>query len=563
MKTLLLFSLSLTVALGMPPFALDVAQKPVLVKEDQKPVLGDWLPVQGHVVVEDPLPQVKQEEKKEQAKMAPGAAKEEQSVMEKEVKKEKPEVKVEEMGQDTTEVQMEQQVKEKQEVKPEQEAKVELKVEMEQEKTAAMKEEVKAEVEPAVKMEPEVMSEPEVQVKPAVEVEEVKEEVEPEVKMEPEVMSEPEVQVQPVVEVEEVKEEVGPEVKMEPEVMSEPEEQVQPAVEVEEVKEEVEPEDELQDEFGVQMDLLPETEAGLEADEEHTDFEGQFEMFEEPLMELEPLDDDKVVEKEQSDAEQTEKENSPRAAFQNLPVQDEEGFVKESDALFDEPIMELEPEEGEEAPQYAMPGAENMEEGPLLDFMGDPVKPFDEYFPNEEARMGMDDGFPAEEPDYMMMEEPGSEFKEEMSKQRSFSLAQDNQATRQSYCSGLLLGETCYLFFQEQKRAADAEFYCQDSFPGGHLASVTSQNIHREVIELMLQENGTLTDSWIGGLRYLDTGRFIWLDGSQWDYSDWLSGEPSNNAEEECVKMAALGKGKFSGSTCSEPQSFICSFPFQ
>lgn len=52
------------------------------------------------------------------------------------------------------------------------------------------------------------------------------------------------------------------------------------------------------------------------------------------------------------------------------------------------------------------------------------------------------------------------------------------------------------------------QFFCQEHFAGGHLASITSQYIHRKVMSMMLQQNGAYTRTWIGGLRYLEVCMF-------------------------------------------------------
>ncbi|XP_042337300.1 C-type lectin lectoxin-Thr1-like, partial [Plectropomus leopardus] len=135
-------------------------------------------------------------------------------------------------------------------------------------------------------------------------------------------------------------------------------------------------------------------------------------------------------------------------------------------------------------------------------------------------------------------------------------------ATGQSCCPGVILEGKCYQFFREPKRAEDAQSFCQKHFPGGHLASITSRHVHREVMNMMLRQSGACTSTWIGGLRYLETGRFIWLDGSHWSYADWLSGDPHNPAHvEDCVELLPLGNGKFNDFTCWEPQAFICCYP--
>ncbi|XP_056289007.1 lectin [Pseudoliparis swirei] len=220
--------------------------------------------------------------------------------------------------------------------------------------------------------------------------------------------------------------------------------------------------------------------------------------------------------------------------------------------------MELEHEEEEQSflHQQVMPQATTMEDGPALDIMGQPMQSSSEYFPGEEAVMGMEHG---QHPDELLTE-AGSEFREGNPEETRSSPSQDKQG--RSQCPGVTLEGKCYQFFKEPKAAADGEFLCQEHFAGGHLASITSQHIHREVMHMMLRQNGAVTRSWIGGLRYLKTGRFIWLDGSHWSYADWLSEEPNRTSDvEDCVEVLALGDGKFNNFTCSEHQAFICSYP--
>nr|XP_020504424.1 cilia- and flagella-associated protein 251-like [Labrus bergylta] len=236
MKSLVLLSLSLAAALGMPLFGPDVAQSPVLTKGDNNPVLGDVLPVQGHVVVEDPLPQVR-------------------------------------LG------------------------------DMEEQEDKLNKEEG-ASIESDPNLNPDVIFEPEADVQS-------KEEKEQKFKDDSVLMVESDVEVEPEV-------------------------------------------------SGVQMDLLPETEPGPE----FVNKKGIHEMLDEPIMELEPLDEDNMSDQKQSDAKLTEEEQYVRSAFQNQPVQEEEEepevsgvqmdllpetkteFVNKKGIheMLDEPIMELEPE---------------------------------------------------------------------------------------------------------------------------------------------------------------------------------------------------------------------------
>ncbi|XP_067459975.1 uncharacterized protein [Thunnus thynnus] len=558
MKTLVILSLGLAVALGLPVLVPDVVQKPVLTEEEKSPLLGDSVPVQGHVVVEDPAPQVRLGSIEQQEKVAPDT---DQSPLNVQVKKDSI---------------LEQEV----EVKPEDKVDSELKTEEEVKVEGDVKVDPKAKADTEVHLNPEVMAELEVKVKPEDKVdselkteEEVKMEgdvkVDPkakadtEVHMNPEDMAELEVKLKP-------EDKVDPELNVDQDLKVESEVKVEPDVQWEP---EVKPQ-EVQEEIQMEMNHDEETETGLEIEERHIDMEGRNEM-----------DDDNMFEEQLSDTEQ--------------------GLMGRSNNVLDEkPIMELEPETREEhfLDQQVMPGSAIMDEGPALDIMGQQIQPLGHYFPNEEAVMGMELA-KQRNSDYLMMEGAGNEFvREEESPMDGMPLFEEPamedsplldegvqngvvperenrtllrqeignpverrsaKATRQCSCPGVVLERKCYQFFRGPKRASDAEYFCQTLSPGGHLASITSQYIHREVMNLMWRQNGAYTRSWIGGLRYLETGRFIWLDGSPWSYADWLSGEPNDTANvEDCLEVLSFGNGKFNDFTCWEPQAFICSFPY-
>ncbi|XP_067373358.1 uncharacterized protein si:ch211-160b11.4 isoform X2 [Channa argus] len=470
MKTLVLLSLSLT-ALALPPFPPHQAQSSLMTKEEQRPALGDWVPLQGHVEVEHPGPQARPGPREQQEQMAP----------------------------DTLDI--------------------------EQPKS-------QSEVEQEVKVKPEVKVEQELEAEP---------EVKSEVKVEQELKAEPEVKA---------------EVKVDQELKAEPDIKLEPEVDV-------------------LMKLESESEKGEEVQERHIDMERTYEMAGGTVMELEPQNDDMFPDKV-SDTELSDVEKSLKAAFQNEgpvfePLAEEKTVMEdernnEEGKNFDkESIINLKPFLNDEGTPEIAP----MDEGPALDFMGYPIPPLKEYYPNDDTRLEMDlsnqqDSFTVDGmapgsvdsrvADMMLFREPVLEVQ---------PVLDGDAQTGGSYCNGVILEGKCYLFFKGPKKAVDAEFFCQEHFPGGHLASITSHHIHREMMYMMLKQNGAYTRTWIGGLRYLETGRFIWLDGSQWVYDDWLVGEPNNTANlEDCVELLALGDGKFNDFTCWEPQAFICSFNY-
>lgn len=525
MKTLVLLCLSVSVALALPVVHPGEEQKSV--EEKQSPLLGDRLPVQGHVVVENPAPQAVHSFEK-QDKVAPVEMKQSEDTAELQVEV-KPEVKEDQEPKTEAEVTVEDQVQ----VKPQQEVLVEAEAKMDTELQAETEFKVDAEVKKEVSTEKE------------------EDEVKPEVKEGEEFAAEEEVEQEPEAAAQVETKAMEPELQDEADFKVESEVKVEPAVQMEL---------ELEEEPEVQM--AP----GQVIEERHIDMEGKYEA----VGELEPLDDDD--------------DDSVRQS----PVAEalaEEGEFKDG-GLDEDTLMEIDPEMVEEPLQTedVVPDAGDLDEEAALDMAGQQMSLSESYFPEEEAGMEMrsekqDDL--VEEEEYMMLLEEAmrqatrkkrsaAQFLEEQEMEEGpqtdvttfMSAGQDDQEGR--HCPGVLLEEKCYQFFKEPKKAADAEFFCQEHFPKGHLASITSEHSHRELMNLILRENGHYTRTWVGGIKYLDTKRFVWLDGSHWSYADWLSGEPNDTSGvENCLEVLALGNGKFNDFTCWEPQPFICSYTYQ
>jgi hypothetical protein len=70
----------------------------------------------------------------------------------------------------------------------------------------------------------------------------------------------------------------------------------------------------------------------------------------------------------------------------------------------------------------------------------------------------------------------------------------------------------------------DARRYCEER--GGYLATITSSG-EQTFIENLLAREGDKRFYWLGGYRGAD-GRFQWVTGERFEYTNWMSGEPNN-----------------------------------
>ena len=100
---------------------------------------------------------------------------------------------------------------------------------------------------------------------------------------------------------------------------------------------------------------------------------------------------------------------------------------------------------------------------------------------------------------------------------------------------------TIYTFHTTKQSWPDAEADCQTE--GGHLASVTSEEVNQVVREMA---GGNVT--WLGGRKEL--GEWTWSDNETWGYESW--NESSNG---HCAQST---KGKWHATSCKNIYQFIC-----
>ena len=83
--------------------------------------------------------------------------------------------------------------------------------------------------------------------------------------------------------------------------------------------------------------------------------------------------------------------------------------------------------------------------------------------------------------------------------------------------------ERCYLWQNDPKIWAEAEQFCNEN--EAHLASVTSQSIQNYIWSKIEPTGKSL---WIGGSDQDQEGEWKWSDGSEWNFTQWLTNEPNN-----------------------------------
>ncbi|XP_028446704.1 galactose-specific lectin nattectin-like isoform X1 [Perca flavescens] len=120
-------------------------------------------------------------------------------------------------------------------------------------------------------------------------------------------------------------------------------------------------------------------------------------------------------------------------------------------------------------------------------------------------------------------------------------------------------GSRCFAFYIQTKTWIDAETFCQTA--GGNLASIHSAEEHKFLKDLIYQETGIDTNTWIGGFDSVQEGTWMWTDGSKFNYKIFNAGQPDNAdafTGENCLEMNFNGNN-WNDRTCSTQFYFVCS----
>uniref|UniRef100_A0A8C4T284 C-type lectin domain-containing protein n=1 Tax=Erpetoichthys calabaricus TaxID=27687 RepID=A0A8C4T284_ERPCA len=96
----------------------------------------------------------------------------------------------------------------------------------------------------------------------------------------------------------------------------------------------------------------------------------------------------------------------------------------------------------------------------------------------------------------------------------------------------------CYKYFPMEKSWIDAEHYCISL--GGNLASVHSSGANHFITMQSCCSEGPVAYRSAGVLQ---SSSWLWTDGSEWDFTNWNSGEPNNcRGTENCFHTNFIGK---------------------
>ncbi|XP_028370845.1 proteoglycan 3-like [Phyllostomus discolor] len=117
--------------------------------------------------------------------------------------------------------------------------------------------------------------------------------------------------------------------------------------------------------------------------------------------------------------------------------------------------------------------------------------------------------------------------------------------------------KTCrYILVRNLRRFRVARRTCKKCF-GGNLASIHNRRTNTRLQRLTSGINQGQV--WIGGVvrGWLFWRRYLWIDGSCWNYTNWAAGQPTWGLG-HCIALSTRG-GQWQRAFCCRRLPFICS----
>jgi hypothetical protein len=104
----------------------------------------------------------------------------------------------------------------------------------------------------------------------------------------------------------------------------------------------------------------------------------------------------------------------------------------------------------------------------------------------------------------------------------------------------------------------DAEKACLQADNGSYLLTMHSKEEQDFISEFLFKTNKIVENVWLGLKK--NNNNFKWSDGSNLDFANWLTGNPSNKSDHNCVQMLPESSpiGKWSDITCNKKNVGIC-----
>uniref|UniRef100_A0A914QKX6 C-type lectin domain-containing protein n=1 Tax=Panagrolaimus davidi TaxID=227884 RepID=A0A914QKX6_9BILA len=118
----------------------------------------------------------------------------------------------------------------------------------------------------------------------------------------------------------------------------------------------------------------------------------------------------------------------------------------------------------------------------------------------------------------------------------------------------------CYLFVQNRSEFITAEGFCQQQ--GGHLTSIANafDNMFLSQEAFSAFHDNEADNYWIGGTNELIPGNWSWIDGTPFNYADWMKGQPENISAANAIAVSTT-TALWIAENGYDKKPFVCLIP--
>lgn len=117
--------------------------------------------------------------------------------------------------------------------------------------------------------------------------------------------------------------------------------------------------------------------------------------------------------------------------------------------------------------------------------------------------------------------------------------------------------QSCYLFVHQTDTWNEALAYCK--LFGATLAEVTSSSENTFLKSELKQFGSNAYGYWIGGVDLEVDGEWKWVSSDRVvHFTDWNTGEPNGNRNENCIDMLRITSYTWNDEDCHSRQQYIC-----
>ena len=140
--------------------------------------------------------------------------------------------------------------------------------------------------------------------------------------------------------------------------------------------------------------------------------------------------------------------------------------------------------------------------------------------------------------------------------EHNFVLNEETGVEMCEHCNAAKYGG--HIYFLVTAEADWFEAYSQCKTLGGHLITITSEEEQTFITAYLNAIQYSRVTTWIGG--YSNGENWYWVTGEVFEYTHWLSGEPSNNGGTELSAQLYNQKSEWNDEHPNEKYAYLCEF---